>query len=641
MANRKRTVASAISLALITVTTLVLTVFGCAEYYRQYANSYNRLKTQLLVSTEQLSLSLALPIWNFQYEQAEKLIESQMLDRDVAAVQVTDLLTGRVLATRVRDDAWLPRPAQDVDDDPELLRQRGGVFYNSRHIAILDVWMSPRFVRQALREHLLYMIVQILVLNLAIVGLLWIVLNRAIVRPLKRVELHAAGVVDDAAQPSPLPPQPELLELDSLQSSINRMVSYLQNRIGEARLAGDRITSIMDAMPSLMIGIDGNARITHWNHAARERTGLDDPQVLGKPLVEALPGFVPYMEPLLGALERLEPATLPGVSCTLGGETRHCDVMAFPVLHQGGRWAVVRVDDVTDRLRMDQLIIQTEKMMSLGGLAAGMAHEINNPLAGILQNVQNVQRRIQPDLPGNQAAAREAGVELERVGDYLERRGIPEFLRDIRYSGERAARIVQNMLSFTRSTCSQGKCPVRLDELADRVLTIAATDYNLKKKYDFRHISIVRDYAPDLPPVTCSPMEIEQVLLNLLRNAAQALAQRPEGEAGADTPEPTIRIRLFRDGDCAVMEVSDNGPGMEKEVGRRVFEPFFTTKSPGEGTGLGLSVSYFIITRNHQGSISLDTAPGRGAVFTVRLPLAPGPEAPGQCGIPDTPVSTD
>jgi len=118
MANRKRTVASAISLALITVTTLVLTVFGCAEYYRQYANSYNRLKTQLLVSTEQLSLSLALPIWNFQYEQAEKLIESQMLDRDVAAVQVTDLLTGRVLATRVRDDAWLPRPAQDVDDDP-------------------------------------------------------------------------------------------------------------------------------------------------------------------------------------------------------------------------------------------------------------------------------------------------------------------------------------------------------------------------------------------------------------------------------------------------------------------------------------------------------------------------------------------
>ena len=121
--------------------------------------------------------------------------------------------------------------------------------------------------------------------------------------------------------------------------------------------------------------------------------------------------------------------------------------------------------------------------------------------------------------------------------------------------------------------------------------------------------------TPPLPSALCSPGEIEQVLLNLLRNAAQALASQP------DKPDPSITLRLLRDEEYAVIEVEDNGPGMDEALTRKIFEPFFTTKSPGEGTGLGLSVSYFIITRNHFGKIAVDSKPGRGSRFILHIPL--------------------
>jgi signal transduction histidine kinase len=152
--------------------------------------------------------------------------------------------------------------------------------------------------------------------------------------------------------------------------------------------------------------------------------------------------------------------------------------------------------------------------------------------------------------------------------------------------------------------------------LMDKTVELAANDYDLKKKYDFRHIELVRDYAPDLPGIHCTPTEIEQVLLNLLKNSAQAMAGRPKDST--EPPRITLRTRLQHDKVC--IQVLDNGPGMDEETRKRVFEPFFTTKSVGEGTGLGLSVSYFIITTNHGGSFTVDSEPGKGACFTILLP---------------------
>ncbi|MEJ1462402.1 MAG: PAS domain S-box protein [Candidatus Sedimenticola sp. (ex Thyasira tokunagai)] len=276
---------------------------------------------------------------------------------------------------------------------------------------------------------------------------------------------------------------------------------------------------------------------------------------------------------------------------------------------------VAIIQDITERKHMHNLIMQTEKMMTVGGLAAGMAHELNNPLGGMLQGIQNIQRRLSPDLEKNRVVAQELGLDLEKICLYLDQREIEKFMQGIRESGERAAEIVQNMLQFARKAES-GLRPERLDLLVDRALELAAVDYDLKKKYDFREIEIIRQYDTTLAPVRCIASEIQQVLLNLLRNAAQAL-YKGEGK----TEHPRITVRTYSQKGMACIKVEDNGPGMDEETRNHVFDPFFTTRPVGEGTGLGLSVSYFIVTQEHNGRMSVDSQPGLGAAFMVCLPM--------------------
>ncbi len=293
------------------------------------------------------------------------------------------------------------------------------------------------------------------------------------------------------------------------------------------------------------------------------------------------------------------------------------------------RGEVIRVagahTDITERRRMMELMLQTEKMMSVGGLAAGMAHEINNPLSGIMQGVQVLLGRLRLDTPKSQEAAREAGIDADRLSAFVKARGIEELLESIREAGLRASRIVTNMLEFSRRSDAV-KTMLDVNELLEKTLELCATDYSMKKKYDFKHIQIEREFQADLPKVPGSLVEIQQVFLNVLGNAAQAMA-----ENSAQAGEPRIILRTARDGDMVRVEIADNGPGMDENIRRKAFEPFFTTKAAGEGTGLGLSVSYFIVTKNHGGTFEVESAPGQGACFIVRLPLASPPEWAARC----------
>lgn len=274
-------------------------------------------------------------------------------------------------------------------------------------------------------------------------------------------------------------------------------------------------------------------------------------------------------------------------------------------------FAVIR--DLREMKRMQQLMIQTEKMQSLGGLAAGMAHEINNPLGIIVQAAQNILRRLDPSMGANGEAAGLHGLDLRDVAGFLEERNIFRYLQGIREAGERAAAIVADMLSFSRRS-ERTFSSNDLNAIVSKSLDLAGKDFDLKKHYDFRKVNVVREYDADLPPVPCVSTEIEQVLLNLVRNAAQAMAR-----AGTEGPTLTLRTRKMQD--WAVIEVEDNGPGIPRDDLPRIFDPFYTTKKAGEGTGLGLSVSYFIITNNHHGQLSVTSREGRGARFVVSLPL--------------------
>jgi signal transduction histidine kinase len=260
------------------------------------------------------------------------------------------------------------------------------------------------------------------------------------------------------------------------------------------------------------------------------------------------------------------------------------------------------------------MMIQSEKMVSIGGLAAGMAHEINNPLAGILQNAQVIRNRVSPGLQANEAAARELGIDMDTLHAYFEKRGCLRMMDSIMESGHRAARIVENMLSFSRKS-NVHMSNVDVCALLDRTVELAANDYDLKKQYDFRKIRIEREYEAEVPFVPCEESKIQQVFFNLIRNGAQAMASKQA--------DACFVLRVGRQGESVRVEIQDNGPGMSEELRKRIFEPFFTTKKVGEGTGLGLSVSYFIVVENHGGSMEVESSPGQGTTFVLTLPLTP------------------
>jgi len=375
------------------------------------------------------------------------------------------------------------------------------------------------------------------------------------------------------------------------------------------------LASIIDSMPSVLVGVDRWSRITQWNREAEKATGLSSLEARHKNLEQVFPLLKPLGGMVREAIGEKSVRHAEKVAYQVGGQDRYADIMIYPLDIETMEGAVIRVDDVTARVRMEDTMVQTEKMLSVGGLAAGMAHEINNPLSGILQSTQNIIRRLDPSLEKNQTVALEMGIDLVNIRLYLEERGILRFLEGIRQSGERASVTVSDMLHFSRPSDAR-MAPTDLEALLEKTVALAAHDYDLRKKHDFREIEIIRDFEANLPPVPCVATEVGQVVLNLLRNASQAF-----GPEKHPAKPPSISLRLRREKEYVRIEVEDNGPGMDEETRKRVFEPFFTTKDVGVGTGLGLSVSYFIVTSHHQGTMTVDSGPGRGARFAMRLPL--------------------
>ncbi len=397
------------------------------------------------------------------------------------------------------------------------------------------------------------------------------------------------------------------LELEvQVRSKIEKKLTGFQNYLN----------SIIDSMPSALIALDEQLYVTQWNQEASALSGTRLDEALNQPIYLAFQPLKPYLPQIRATVEQHTVERIERVTWVKDDEPKHYALTFYPLMGGAGRGVVIRIDDITQRLSLEEMMVQSEKMLSVGGLAAGMAHEINNPLGAILHNVQNIRRRLSPDLPKNLEHAEQAGIELETVNHYLQSREVPQLLDGIQQAGARAAKIVTHMLSFSRRSNRQ-MAPCDLPALIDQAVEIAGNDFDLAIGFDFKGQAIIRQFDPQLGPVPGTANELEQVLLNLLKNAAQAIHLR------ADDSEPgRIILRTRLNPPWAEIQVEDNGIGMSENVRKRTFEPFFTTKEIGQGTGLGLSVSYFIITNNHKGQMEVHSTPGQGTCFTLRLPLA-------------------
>lgn len=392
----------------------------------------------------------------------------------------------------------------------------------------------------------------------------------------------------------------------------------LESRIkaeNEMKLLRNYLRKIINVLPSAIIAIDSNQKVNLWNTAAEKISGVTAMDAYTKGLQQVFPRFFKLVEEHIQADNSPEPVFLHDKHYENESVVFE-DIRMYPFTQNDEPGLLLLIDDVTEKNKLDEMMVQSEKMMSVGGLAAGMAHEINNPLAGIVQTSSVLKNRIGGlNSPKNKEAAEKLGIDLQALKIYMEERGVNRMLSTIQSSGERVSEIINNMLSFARK--EQGSWVVSdISQIVDKSIELAGTDFDLKKKYDFKQVVINRAYNK-VPHIKCQSSKLQQVFMNLFKNGAQAMQ-------ASGTENPSFSIRIQTEGnDFVRVDIEDNGPGIPEKVAQHIFEPFFTTKEEGVGTGLGLSVSYFIICDNHNGKMSVESPPGKGAIFTIMLPFEP------------------
>ena len=328
----------------------------------------------------------------------------------------------------------------------------------------------------------------------------------------------------------------------------------------------------VDAISQAICIVDAHGTVRRANRVFADLIQTTVTAIPGRPWISLLPPA--WSDPVARAIS--EP-TANSVEIRAG--ERVLLLTAIPMAEPGS--AVLVFEDQTERRRLQEQLIQSEKLSAIGQLIAGVAHDLNNPLASVVGFSDFLAEAV--DVPAS----------------------LREPLQVIRQEAERAATIVKNLLSFARSREGERtRQPVRA--------VLESTLGLLRNQLMAQKVEATLEVEPGLPDIEVSVNQIKQVFVNIINNACQAIA--------SDAPSGRIWIAAKRVRDHVTVSVTDSGPGMTEEIAARVFEPFFTTKPEGEGTGLGLSISQGIV-REHGGRITLETRAGSGSTFTVELPI--------------------
>lgn len=288
-------------------------------------------------------------------------------------------------------------------------------------------------------------------------------------------------------------------------------------------------------------------------------------------------------------------------------------------------------------LQVDERLAQSQKLGAIGELAAGIAHEINTPIQYVgdntrffreayndLHNVLDSCRMIVEALESGENPAADVVRLRELMNDadfeYLQTE-IPSALGQTLDGIDRVVSIVRAMKEFAHPGTTQ-RVPVNLGDAIQNTITVARNEWKYVAKIDLELDSQLGD-------VPALPAELNQVLLNLIVNAAHAIAEtKPDVSSGDQAGQGTISIRTRKEPDYAAIEVSDTGCGIEADLVEQIFQPFFTTKAAGKGTGQGLAIVHEVVVRKHQGTVAVESQPGSGTTFTIRLPLQVAEQEP-------------
>lgn len=417
---------------------------------------------------------------------------------------------------------------------------------------------------------------------------------------------------------------------------VGAVVTFID--ITSRKLAADSLRAahaeselFINSVPSVLIGTDTSGRITRWNLAAASVSGLSADAVLGKPLqncgvhwLEAQPGEVASWF----HIERSE--NRENVMFERDGHRRFLGLTIINVdLLPGGKGTgfLITGADITERKILEEQLRQAQKLEAIGQLAAGIAHEINTPAqyvgdnAEFLQSTWPVVDKVLNLCLRLREESRAGSVAPDTITQLLLRteeadpayliQEVPNAIAAAREGIQRVSKIVRAMKEFSHPG-AEGKSAIDINHAIETTIAVARNEW--------KYVADVKTYlARDLPPVPCLAGEFNQVILNLLINAAHAIA---DALGDRSSGKGVITVITKCDGDWAEVRIQDTGAGVPENIRARIFEPFFTTKEVGKGTGQGLALAHAVIVKKHGGKIWFESETGKGTTFFLRLPLS-------------------
>ncbi|MBN2429383.1 MAG: PAS domain S-box protein [Deltaproteobacteria bacterium] len=389
--------------------------------------------------------------------------------------------------------------------------------------------------------------------------------------------------------------------------------------------------NLFNALPSIVVGVSSSGIVMHWNLMAEKVFSIPAKDIIGKAFHESGINWEwsKISDEISRSISLKREVTLDRTSFqSADGSKRTLELTITPLYAQEGnsKAFVIIGSEITDKEMLKSQLLHSEKLASVGQLAAGIAHEINTPIQYVGDNVRFLEnafetfvdllkkyRRIFSEvLAGkfdNEILEEIKSAEEMADLDYLTEEisdAIPQTLAGL----DRVGRIVRSMKDFSHPGTKE-KTIVDVNRLVESTVTLSRNEW----KY-VAHLETNLDQ--NLPPLLCLPAELNQVFLNLILNAAQALKEKP-------TPNGDIKGKILittcQEGDSVEIRISDNGPGIPAQFRNRIFDPFFTTKGVGQGTGQGLAIARSVVVDKHQGSLHCESAEGHGCTFVIRLPI--------------------
>jgi PAS domain S-box-containing protein len=645
MPSLTRSISQIVILTLIVVSTTVLAVFGAIEYRNARQVYFQQLRTNAEIVAEQLALSLTLPLWNVENEQAFKIMDSALHNREISAVILSspDMPGGG--AIRIRDAAGAPVAGSATPTGEDFFTAQREIVYNGKSLGRVQASFTTRYVKKELRSLLRSLGINILAVNACLVSILYLVLNRLVARPLKAVETYARAQSAGAVDTPRIPGGGFVAELENLRISIETMVGELQNRYADLHRsqvalsqAEERYRAIFENALTGIFQSSPEGRFLTANPAMATLLGYGAPEELVqevRDIGEQVYTSLEEREALMRVLmERGEVAGRLLQFKRRDGERRWARMNVRVVRDEQGRLQCYEgmIEDVTDGKRAEEELAAMTKGLELAvaertadlarkaeelegvnqrlreldeiksAFLSSVSHELRTPMTSVLGFAKLILKDFktvfQPLVKGK--------PQLEKKGERIQ-----ENLRIIGKEGERLTRLINDVLDLAK--IESGRVfwqdqPVRPEALISRAVGAIRGQFDLSP-----HVALQVEVAANLPTLNVDPDRMEQVLINLLHNAIKFTS---EGSVTVETDMDSAGWTRMR--------VRDTGPGVPTAELERIFDKFHQADQSGaggkpRGTGLGLTLCKQIV-EHYGGRIWATSEPGKGSVFTFILP---------------------